>query len=256
MNPWERLGLTHISPSQVNTYLEDPAYWLATKVLKKRTSIGPAAMRGQAVETGVATAVFDANASIEECQNVAIKQFKSKTAFDRSEARDRELKNISPMVEQAIDALDELKLGQAEPPARGIQHAIKISIEGLLVPVIGFLDFKFPESGTIVDLKTTTRMPSYGQIKPRDARQGAVYKRAHGNFDMKFVYVTPKKALAVSLENADYHFKVVVETALHMQRFLSLSADPEELLALVHRPDPDIFYWGGNEHIRSELFGY
>jgi hypothetical protein len=63
------------------------------------------------------------------------------------------------------------------------------------IDVIGYLDFLYANDAnkhTIVDLKTTARIPS--AWSPAHAMQAAFYKRAHGNNpDVYFVYVSPKE---------------------------------------------------------------
>ena len=104
--------------------------------------------------------------------------------------------------------------------------------------IIGFTDFEYENE--IVDIKTTGRMPS--KISPSHRRQGAVYAKASGNRAVSFLYLTQKKAAKYLLEDYEDDFNQVVQVALRIQKFLSVSDDREELASIVI-PNYDHFYF-------------
>ena len=69
------------------------------------------------------------------------------------------------------------------------QEKVEVKFEDMPIPVIGYIDFRF--EGKIVDLKTTTRMPS----KPTEAqrRQMALYSMAYPNNSVDLFFATPKE---------------------------------------------------------------
>jgi hypothetical protein len=110
--------------------------------------------------------------------------------------------------------------------------------DGLKYPIVGYYDFEWAEHGVIVDLKTTSTLPK--QIKPGHARQVSLY--TGGNVEGRLAYITPTKSAVYRLENPLEHRNALHRIALACERFLSLSSDPAELVALTV-PDLDSFYW-------------
>ena len=130
--------------------------------------------------------------------------------------------------------------GTPDVPDDGRQHRVEVALEGVSVPCLGYTDFVFHGHGMIVDLKTSSTLPS--AIKVSHARQGAVYARAFSNYAMRFCYATPKKSAVYELENAADHLAALGNIAQRLERFLRVSADPHELAAMVC-PDYEAFYW-------------
>ena len=203
--------------------------------------------RGKAVEHGcyVAHIGTEFDDPIEE----AVREFNKATALGvNGEARDRERANIPLMVQQYLDLFD----GNL-PTLEGFQRRIEVEIPGCPIPVIGYTDFDFED--VIVDLKTTTRLPS--AISAAHRRQGAIYSRASGNRGVDFIYLTPKKAARYQLENSDQDWLEVCETAHRLLRFLDKFETREELAAAVI-PNFDTFYWSSSStrEAAREIFGY
>ena len=111
--------------------------------------------------------------------------------------------------------------------------------EGLRLPIVGIFDFEFADKGVIVDLKTTERMPF--EIKIPHARQVALYVAAtSNNYEGRLSYITPKKAATYRLENTHEHLKALHQIALKVEKFLSLSDDPEFFKSITV-PDLEVF---------------
>ena len=160
---------------------------------------------------------------------------------------------IDPMLRQAWGAL--APYGQPDVPEDGRQHRVEVALDGVPVPCIGYTDFVFHAHGCIIDLKTSSTLPS--SIKVAHARQGAVYARAFSNYSMRFAYCTPKKSTVYVLENPADHLAALANIARRLDRFLSVSADPQELAAIVC-PDYDSFYWSDPQTRANglALFGF
>ena len=243
----KRFGLRHFSHSSLDLARNDLGLWTLRYPFRIYDPTNAAMERGKAVEHGcyVAHIGTEFDDPIEE----AVREFNKATALGvNGEARDRERANIPLMVQQYLDLFD----GNL-PTLEGFQRRIEVEIPGCPIPVIGYTDFDFED--VIVDLKTTTRLPS--AISAAHRRQGAIYSRASGNRGVDFIYLTPKKAARYQLENSDQDWLEVCETAHRLLRFLDKFETREELAAAVI-PNFDTFYWSSSStrEAAREIFGY
>ena len=233
-NCFERHGIAHLSPSSINTYAASPAAFVIDKLLKRKGEVGPAAHRGTATESGVVLGLTT-DATTEECIKHADQEFWRLTAMSSDPRREKERAAVGEMV----------KVGLAELKPYGrptsTQGKIEYRVEGLLVPLIGFYDVEWANHKILIDLKTTHALPS--QIKITHARQVALYVAAKGgDVDARLTYVTPKKCATYRLENVQEHVRALENIAMTIQRFLSISEDPQELASIVV-PDLESFYF-------------
>src|SRR5262245_35694912 len=76
-NPFERFGLSWLSPSQLNTYQREPAKWVAQYLFGIKDESGPAPKRGTAVEAGVDVWLY--GATLEEAVAAALANFELNT---------------------------------------------------------------------------------------------------------------------------------------------------------------------------------
>ena len=245
MNPFERYGLEHLSPSSCNTFVASPAAFVLQKCMKKSNPVGPAAHRGTASETGIAHGLIDPGASIEECVTVAREQFNTLTALKPDPRTDKERDAIPGFVKQGLAELRPYGIPSS------LQGHVSHTVEGLSVPIIGYYDFEWAHKGVLIDLKTTHRLPS--KISLPHARQVSLYKAVRGdNLSARISYTTPVKVATYELENHREHLTALERVAMTIQKFLSISADPLELASLVV-PDVDSFYF--NDPItRQDVF--
>lgn len=238
--------IEHVSASSLNLFAAEPAMWVMERLLKMRSPVGPAAHVGTAVEAGVEWALLY-HAERYDALPCALERYD-----ELSQDADQKLK-IAGMLEQALRQLE--PYGRPDVPEDGRQHRVEIALDGVPVPCVGYTDFVFHDHGIIVDLKTSSTLPS--AIKVSHARQGAVYARAFGNYAMRFCYATPKKSAVYVLENPADHLAALANIARRLDRFLAVSADPAELAAIVC-PDYDSFYWSAPEARANGLktFGF
>ena len=231
MSGYAQHGIEHVSASSLNLWAAEPALWVMERLLRLRSPVGPAAHVGTAVEAGVEFALLNPD-KLHDALPVALERYDQ-----LCQDADAKLK-IAGMLEQALKQL--AAYGKPDVPEDGRQHRVEVQLEGVPVPCIGFTDFVFHGHGVIVDLKTSSTLPS--AIKVSHARQGAVYARAFSNYGMRFCYATPKKSAVYELENPADHLAALANIARRLDRFLSLSKDPQELAGIVC-PDFDSFYW-------------
>lgn len=257
MNAFERHGITHLSPSSLNSYATQPALWVMERLLGKKTPTSAAAKRGDAAEQGINVGLQDPAADVQTCIDMALKVYDTAMAFSADPKRQAERDNIPGYVTHGLAELRKYGVPDA------YQHKIEVSLDGVPVPLIGYLDWRFDRHGLIVDAKTSEKLP--GAISTAHGRQGALYQHAHGNYGMRFAYIKPvegkKDGRAVTVyelgaDEARDHLAALANIAQRLERFLALSADPQELAALLV-PDMDHYFWSNptTRAMGRETFG-
>lgn len=223
------------SPSSLNLFCASPAMFVLEKVLGHRQPVGAPAHRGVAIEDGVTVGLLNPDAEMQACIDVALKKYDTLTALSGDRRREDYRETIPAMVKQA---LTELRPYGVPTKTQGF---IEWRPEGLTYPIVGYFDYAWDQHGIITDLKTTEKLPS--QIKIPHARQVGLYASSD-NMDARLTYCTPKKVATYRLENVREHRAALHQIALRVERFLSLSDDPEFFKSITV-PDLESFYWGG-----------
>lgn len=268
MNPFKHHGIAHLSPSAVNMFTGSPSAWVAKNLLGYKFGSGPAMWRGIAVEDAINEYIFK-SASPEACIEFCKARFDKLKggAMNLSPDVERERERLDRYVINGIDSILELhnNFGVGQPQAPPVGQTFNGQWEVGLpcrfgdqqdekIDVIGYLDFLYANDknhNTIIDIKTTARIPSEWQ--PAHAMQAAFYKRAHGNNpDVMFVYVSPKEEgkpnafhiLRLDDEMYQKELKRMKDTIVRMSKLLTLSDDPFALAEAVPH-DETSFYWSG-----------
>src|SRR5215207_4329287 len=237
------LQLSHYSPSSLGLFSASPALFVLEKVLGIRQPVGAPAHRGSAVEAGVSAGLFEPDRPVEDCVQIAKAKYAGLMALSGDPRREAYGADIPAMV---ASALEELRPYGVPTHA---QTRVEWRPEGLKAPIIGYFDFVWEQHGILVDLKTTTRLPQ--EIKLPHARQVAFYLAATSdNVDGRLTYITPRKRATYRLENVHQHRDALHRVALACERFLALSDDPQDFIAITC-PDVDSFYW--NNPIARQL---
>lgn len=235
------------SPSSLNLYCASPAMFVLEKILGRRQPVGAPAYRGIAVEDGVTVGLLNPDATLESCFEVALKKYDMLTALSSDKRRADFRETIPGMVASAIEELRPYGV-----PSH-TQGFVEWRPDGLKYPIVGYYDFHWEQHNITVDLKTTEKLPS--QIKVPHARQIALYVRSN-NADARASYITPKKRATYRVENIDAHRTALHQIAMRVERFLSLSDDPEFFLSIT-APDYESFYWNGPaRQIGFEKWGF
>lgn len=260
MNGFNQHGIERLSPSQVNKAREAFDAWYCEKILGFRFPSGSAAHRGTAAEAGVSEGLFDPSLSLDECVERAIAIFDRMTALENfsEQQRERERESINVMVRDALTELRPLGV-PARPPAGMKQHMVELQCrfadgENGTIRYIGYLDFVFPEHNLVVDLKTSSRLPT--EFSTSHAIQAAFYKKASGK-RVRFLYVSPKKTMPrftwIEMDDPTPYLKIVKEVTARMEAFLRLSPDKDQLAKAIV-PNLDSFYWTNADHIAEAVF--
>ena len=245
---FERHGIAHLSASSLNLYAAEPALWVMERLLGKRGKVGAAAHRGSASEAGITHGLLNPEASIEDCQAIAVKEYDRLTALSGDPKRETERAAVPGIVKTGLAELRQYGVPDM------VQTRVDLVLPGVSVPLVGYLDFGWSQHGLIVDLKTQLKLTS--QITPSHARQVALY--IHGrNQEARVAYTTPAKIGVYRLESADEHIHALTCIAQRLERLLAISADPAEITAIMV-PNYDAFYWS-DPHTRAtgrEVFGF
>jgi len=229
------MKLERHSPSSLNLFCASPSMFVLERILGVRQPVGSPAHRGTAVEDGVTHGLMNLMASVEDCTAVAIKKYDTISALSGDKRREDYRVTIPEMVKTALE-----ELRPYGTPSR-CQGFVEWRPDGLASPIVGYFDYEWEQHGVLVDLKTTEKLPS--SIKIPHARQVALYTQSD-NVDARLTYATPKKRATYRLENVREHRNALHQIALRLERFLSLSDDPEFFTSIT-APDYESFYWGG-----------
>jgi hypothetical protein len=233
------MNLPRHSPSSLNLFCASPSMFVLERVIGHRQPVGVPAHRGTAIEAGIAAGLLDLDLPVAECVDVATSTYNRLSALSGDPRREIYGQSIKDMVTTGLE-----ELRPYGKPSR-TQGFVEWRPEGLQSPIVGYFDFEWADHGIIVDLKTTEKLPS--QIKVPHARQVALYAAAiSDNIDARLTYVTPKKRATYRLENVHQHRAALHRIALAVERFLSLSDDPEFFLTIT-APDVESFYWTSPE---------
>lgn len=248
MTGFELHGIDHLSASSLNTAAAQLPLWIMERLLKRSAPVGAAAHRGTAIEAGVQVGLLYPEHEVEKCQDVALLKYDSLTALSGDHRREQEREAVQPTVATALAELRQYGIPDE------VQFRIEKPLGEGLPPLIGFIDFGWSRHGITLDLKTSLRLTS--DISTAHGRQVAGY--VYGtNRQGRVCYATPKKIGVYPLDRVEERFGELVNIAHRLDRFLSISKDPEELAALVI-PDADSFYWSHPTALqhRREVYGY
>ena len=219
MNPFERHGIKHLSPSSLNNYAVNPALWVGKYLLGWEDDFGPAAARGTAVEAGLDHWLYQRDPEL--AIQAAWQKFATETGGVVDAEHDTERANLEPMLLQAIEALKDF------PPPNARQLRLEYYANGVEVPIIGSTDYEWNEYG--LDLKTTKACPS--AIKADHARQVALYSTAKKR-PWKVLYVTAKKFALydLSADDSAMHLRDLERAARSVRQLLSRSEDGRDAM--------------------------
>lgn len=250
---FEKHRITHSSPSAINTWIENPAFWMMQKLYGKKYPYGFAAKRGIVIEDAVVNVIakgYDEDKAIE----MALKEYDIFGALSSDPRREKERESIEPTVRLLNEELKQY--GEPTFPEDSKQHKVELVCKGdnWELPIMGYLDLYYPQHGMIIDIKTTSRMPS--TMSDAHRRQAGLYAKASGNQHVKFLYATPKKLQYLECGDVDGTIAEVKQHIIRQESFLSVSED-KNFLAKIVPLQTDSFYYDSLEAVRDrkEIFG-
>lgn len=249
-NPFEVHGIDHLSPSSINTFIDDKAKWVMRYLFGYSSGGGPAMWRGTAVDDAIG-AYFGLSKkenklyTEEEALNLCKSIYKEKLVKCNKDFPDQiideskyELENsrLERYFKTALDFYEDL--GQPK------DHQIRIDLQlpDLPVPIQGWIDLLYED--TLRDIKTTAR--SLSKVSDAHARQVSVYAKAMECVPiLDYIVVTAKdeKVISFTIEDVDKHIQTVEQVAYSIMTFLSYSNDKYELANSCY-PNIDDWKWG------------
>lgn len=212
-----RFGINHLSPSSLNCWRETPGIWCLRYLARVRDEGAPAMWRGTAVERGLECLLRGAK---DDALPFAMRAFEEAGAL--GEVRD-DIENESALIPGMVAQCAKWLAALPPAPLAATQLKIETRLDGVSVPVIGYVDFTFME-GPDIDLKTTKQCPS--KPRPDHVRQIALYNRAR-NRPGALLYVTDKRHAyyCPPQEELDEAIYELTDAARSLERFLSLMPD-------------------------------
>jgi len=237
-NPFKVHNINYLSPSSINTYISDMPLWTMRYLFGVRSSSGAGAVRGIAEEYALAEkyekGFFDFKAL--ESKFIALC---CESNVDLNDSRTLKEKDALRSFGTILDENFNYKNLET------YQEKVEVQLEDLPIPIIGYVDFLFKD--TIVDLKTTNRMPS----RPTEAqkRQMALYSMAYPEKSVDLFFVSPKGHKIFTLDKLTAYKKQLKKVAFSIEKFLSISEDRHELASLLY---PNFDKWEWSDDMKKE----
>ena len=155
--------------------------WVARYLFKVKSDMSAGAVRGIVQEAILAERYQTGNFNYNLLE-VKYLTMCTESQFDLEDTKVKKEKSLLKDFGKVIDT--NFKYKNLEQ----YQEKVEVQLEDLPVPILGYIDFRFKD--TVVDLKTTTRMPS----KPTEAqkRQMALYSMAYPKNSVDLFFATPK----------------------------------------------------------------
>ena len=237
-NPFKAHNINYLSPSSINTYISDTPMWVARYLFGVKSGSGAGAIRGTVEEAVLAnkytTGKFDFN-----LLEIQFMDMCTKSKIDLNNPKVAKEKTLLRKFGEVIDK--NFKYKNLEQ----YQEKVEVLFDDMPIPVMGYIDFRFKDK--IVDLKTSTRMPS----KPTEAqkRQMAFYSMAYPDNSIDLFFATPKDYNKFTLNNLSVYKKQLKRVAFSIQKFLSISNDKHELASLIY---PNYDSWTWSDYLKKE----
>lgn len=218
-NPFTRFDIQHLSCSALNLWRAAPGLW-ALRYIARISETNPAMWRGNAVEAGLAAMMR--GFALDHAVDLARKNF-ALNADGKSE--EEEVAQQAALIEPMLRTLADWT-----PPSdlAATQLRIETWLDGVPVPLIGYLDFAFESFD--IDLKTTERVPS--APRPAHVRQVALYRHARGR-PGGVLYASDKKWNFFCVDDEAMHCALAElrADALALTNFLARCNSPRDVLA-------------------------
>ena len=231
MNPFQKHGIEHLSPSSINTFIAQPAYWIVKYMAKCKDDAGPAAYRGHAVQHGL-EAYMTGSVSPEESVRKAMQRFTELTAGAADDAHEQE-RALSGQI--TANGILQVK-GRVMPLS---EQKVEIRPEGLEVPIIGYIDWLWGDE--LWDLKTTKAVPAKAKID--HLRQMSLYCTVQ-RVPATLLYLGRAKAMKYEVTSGEvaHNFGFIVMAAKRIRNLLDKTDSAEEA-AQLFAPDYEHFMW-------------
>lgn len=253
-------GIKHHSPTALNMAAANLPLYFMERVLGYRGAASLPMMRGIASETGIVHGLLHPTCPVQECQDLALAEYDQKAPKQGlatfasalqpegyAEKCDKERDAIPGIVEQGILALRPYGVPDE------VQVRIGYQMPGVALPMTGFCDLGWTVHGIRLDIKSQLKLMS----QPSDGYRRQVAAYLYGtNMAGRVACIAPKKHAVYAVADPADDMNALIQIARRLERFLSLSTDPQELSALLI-PDFSSFFWSGEMRMRARtVFGF
>lgn len=236
-NPFEQHNFTYLSASRINQYVADVPMFVLKYLFNISDQTNPSALRGHVVEYGLNRVFLEKSVNDVLLNAEFDKKLVEENIFDEHDEKQKTERQV--VADCFAMAKDNCKYEQLLK----YQDKIEVHFEDLPIHFIGYIDFVFNDC--IVDLKTTTRMPS--ELPTNVKRQMALYNMAYPDKQIFVDYVTPKKhkRFDMSLEEVSFYQQEIYKISMNIQNLLGMSDNPYELASMFY-PNYDNWMWSNN----------
>lgn len=235
----------HLSSSKIATFRNDVPMFICRYGFKMKDS--SASMdRGNICEEALVSVLLEE----ETLDNAIVKAMNKFNAMDHEDLEDhnKQAVAIPDMVKLAYETLKDY--GKPEfsknREQQKIEYELHDELNGWSAPMIGYLDLVYPEQGLIIDLKTTFRMPSV--MSWSHQLQRVAYQQGKSNYDVRFLYVTPKKC-EFKQDGDMYILHEAKQVVTKMNNFCYLMT-PSQARSCI--PIGDSFLWNSKYELRDQ----
>lgn len=238
-NVFEQHEINHLSASQINCWVSDPALYVMNYLFKTTSHAGPSAWRG--ISTEYALHLKLTRDDLTDDAIIQLLYTKFDDLHEESQSRESEkIQKERKTIENYYKS--SLQLYSALGRPKEYQQKIVKDFDDFEVPFVGYIDFIYQDGdkGIIRDTKTTARIPS--KLTDATSRQLSIYLQAYDGYDCWVDYVSQKEVKSYKLTNVEQHMKSVFAIANGIRKFLSISNDKEELASLLY-PNYDSWMW-------------
>jgi len=254
MEALKKHKITHISASNINTFITNPAEWVINYIYKQPFSSSAAAERGKYIEKALFHILgngVSVDKVVEEQTYFFIETCKEMKIDEEEYLKEKDF------VQRAIKVLPEhlSKFGKIV----GYQKKIGYNYKG--IDIIGYTDFDFelPDGSPLVlDLKTTK------QIKVLVGHKIAqhIYKTAT-NKPNKLFYIKvlqkDEKVMEYELTDEDnVKIPILIHQAIENMNYLCSLANTKDDFKRLITPNPDDWKWNNESKLkaRKDIWGF
>ena len=256
-DPFARFGVSHLSATSMLQFRADPALGVLYLIYKIREAGSPAMHRGSALDHTIGQ-MLEADTALDQegARAIAAAHYDDLIEKTDEKYRPSDIKREREVVGRCLDECYPIVSDWDTPLA--YQHPIRLSLQGIEIPVIGFIDLRYPD--VVRELKSSAR-PRAGIVDDH-AFQVATYAMAirqeSGAWPQAFVdYLTPSGMKSYQLKNGKRWVQEVVDTAASIRALLERAEDKDALCELI-TPDYSNWLWRYRPNslaTAKELFG-
>ena len=233
-DPFARFGVKHLSATSMLQFRNDPALGIVYLVLGIREIGSPAMHRGTVVDQTIGYLLTETvtQPSLETLKRSAAKTYRRLIQEDSERYNTRYIEHELRVLLRCLDVCFPLMQSWGRPTE--YQKEICLNIDGIEVPVRGFIDLLYPHE--VRELKSTVK-PKREIIKDH-AFQVSTYALAIQNETGEWPeacvdYLTPTSLQSYALDDVESYSQEVIETAFNIRSLLAEAKDETELRKLV-----------------------